>query len=253
MLAIAAKAPSLPTVQALSSLTQLTGAPTLAYLTGSHGALSEFVGEDNLPQLYKATSEQIANFRLSMLDAQWQKVQSDSAYKWLTRQDNFNAAWALFERKRKYRNATAKVKDKTAPFRFLYSVSWALMIYIEQSDPKKRRRLPNNRTAQRALNSIRFIRKCDLGYLTSSQKTKEALGELGRLEILLESAIKKRQTKHDKYYPERRFVQAVTWHFLSSFDQTLQLAVQELCGLINYHPAGTTLQEIIKEVRARHR
>ena len=229
---------------------ELTGEQTLAQLTGSVGTMREFLGEDNLALFYSATPTQTADIRRRMLDAQWQKVLSDPYFKWLASHASFKAAHKIFERKRKYRNATASIKDNLAPFRFLYVVSLALMVYTDQCNPSRRRRLPNNRTAQRALNCIRFLYSCDLGYLTTRAKMEKALGHL---ELVLEASIKKRQTKQDRHYASRCFVQCLVYHFLSRFGQTLHLAVRELCGLIDYHPGDTTLEDTIKEVKGRQR
>jgi hypothetical protein len=157
---------------------------------------------------------------------------------------------AVFQRKRKFANASPTLRGDLALFHFINTISLALMIYTNERDPAKRRRLPDKRTARRALNCISFLSHADFGYLANRKQMEDALGGVRRA---LEETLGTRKVKEGAHYAERRFVQALTWHFLSMFEQTLHLGIRELCGLIGYFPGDTTLQDVIKEVKVRQR
>jgi len=200
---------------------------------------------DYLPP--NASDELKAAFRKRKLADHWIAVRSHPAYLWMNDRVEFWQAWEFFQRKKALTRAVALRTDE-ADFRFVACVAFGLMTFAQQSDPANRRRLPSKREAESTIRHIKGLLEAELHLLKLSPTMVQ---ELDVLERQLQETLKRRKEKEDATYAHRRFVQALTWQFLNEFGQTFHVGVRELCGLIDYFPGETTLQETISEVRLR--
>jgi hypothetical protein len=123
------------------------------------------------------------------------------------------------------------------------------MVFIDQSDPKRRRRLPDKKIASKALGYVDKLLRVDLGYLKLQSSTRR---ELETLERQLAETASVRKMSENRTYAQRRFVGVLVWYFLRDFDQTLYTVMQELNGLIDYSVSSPALHAQVQEIRRRH-
>ena len=152
-----------PPIEQLSKLFQLTSEPGLA---AAFNPIPGPLFTEILPPLLLAqgvSAEEAAEFKARRLSEQWKKIRAVPAYRWLNRHESFREAKEIFLHKQKYRNANAALKSDVAELYFVGIVTFATMMFLEQSNPANRRRLPKKPIARRGLNCIRFLSHADLG------------------------------------------------------------------------------------------
>ena len=198
---------------------------------------------------YDAPPEDIAKFKLLRLAEHWKAVLQAPAYKWLSNRQEFGKAWKIYTGKKAARNASA-FRRPEADFQFVFPIAWGLMLFVAQSDPAKRRRLPDKRVATSAIGYARKLLDADLGYLkleTSTQKSLEALiSQLAQAQSI-------RKTSENDSYAQRAFVSALVWFYLKDFGETLFSVVHELCGLVDYQVTEVGLRGQISEIKGHYK
>ena len=240
--------------QGLPSYAELLEVYKLVSEAGLAGALSRFPSPDvraqarfSYPPL-RADAASLARFRAEVLAAQWQDVQRLPAYQALSNRSEYQKAWGIFQRKKKHKNARASILSDDADFRFVHAVVWSLMVFLDQSDPTRRRRLPDKRVAVAAIGHARKLLTLNLGYVRLDGQTRKSLESIIRT---LAEVKGKRKATENKSYAQRRFVACLSTWFQKDFGQTFYTAARELCGLVGYSISDAALQPQSKATRRR--
>ena len=221
---------ALPTYAALLKLYELVSEGAVASATREVERLESTIGSAT-PAEARKIREKIGKARADGLARLWADAIATPAYKWLHNRVEFQRAWQVFQKKKALKKASPLILADDADFKFLFSVVWSFMIFIDQSDPKRRRRLPSKRTAIQVLGHVRKILEAELGYLKIRQPVLDGLRQLERQMVDVGN---RRKPTENHTYAHRSFVTCLAGYFGKDFAQAMPVAVAELCALIGY-------------------